>query len=165
MSTRMQKPRDVVGGALIVAIGAIFFLLGRDLEFGNAFRMGPGYFPTVLSVVMMLLGVAMIIPALRGPREPGTFDHVAWRGLALTIGATLFFGLTLRGLGLLPTLIVVVLATAWASRYATWRASVPLALGMAAFCTFLFVYALGLPLPVVGKWLTQLWAAAPVAPQ
>lgn len=161
MTTRMQKPRDVVGGALVFAIGAAFFLLGRELDFGNAFRMGPGYFPTVLSVVMMLLGVAMIVLALRGPREPGTFDHVAWRGLVLTIGATVFFGLALRGFGLLPTLLVAVCAAAWGSRNATWRGSILLAIGLAAFCAFLFVYALGLPLPIVGKWLTQFWAAAP----
>ena len=63
-----------------------------------------------------------------------------------------FFGLTLRGLGLAPVLVMVVLATAWASRYASLRASVPLALGIAAFCCLLFIQALGLPLPLVGPW-------------
>ena len=61
-----------------------------------------------------------------------------------------FFGLTLRGLGLVPVLLVVVLATAWASRYASLKASVPLALGIAVFCSVLFIKGLGLPLPLVG---------------
>ena len=58
--TGMEKPRDVVGGLLVVAIGAGFFLFGRELEMGTSFRMGPGYFPTILSVLMMLLGAAII---------------------------------------------------------------------------------------------------------
>ena len=36
-----------------MAIGAGFLLVGRELEFGTAFRMGPGYFPTILSLLMI----------------------------------------------------------------------------------------------------------------
>ena len=42
MSTTFEKPRDVVGGLLIVAIGAGFLLFGRELPVGSSFRMGPG---------------------------------------------------------------------------------------------------------------------------
>ena len=55
----MERPRDVMGGVLVVAIGAGFFLFGRELEMGTSFRMGPGYFPTILSVLMIGLGLAM----------------------------------------------------------------------------------------------------------
>lgn len=165
MSAKFQKPKDIIGGGVVVAIGAIFLLLGRDLEFGNSFRMGPGYFPIALSLLMIALGVAMIVPALRAPREEGTFDHIPWRGLILTIGATIFFGLTIRGLGLLPVLAVTVFAVASASRYATIRVSILLAAGLAIGCTLLFVYALGLPLPVLGPWLTHLWATPPAPAQ
>ena len=69
--TGMEKPRDVVGGLLVVAIGAGFFLFGRELEMGTSFRMGPGYFPTILSVLMMLLGAAMVAIAWRKPPTEG----------------------------------------------------------------------------------------------
>ena len=159
MTTTFEKPRDVIGGALIMAIGGGFLLLGRGLEFGSSFRMGPGYFPTVLSVILVLLGAAMVALAWRRPAEEGTLSHIPWRGVVLVIGSTFFFGLALRGLGLIPVLVTVVLASAWASRYASWRASVPLALGMALFCWLVFVRGLGLPLPLVGPWLDpQRWA-------
>ena len=154
MTGNMEKPRDVVGGLLVMAIGAGFLLVGQELEFGTAFRMGPGYFPTVLSLLLIALGAAMTVLAWRAPREEGAFGHVPWRGLLLVVGATVFFGLALRGLGLAPSVLAVVLATAWASRYASLRASVPLALGLAAFCALLFVRGLGLPLPLVGPWLS-----------
>jgi hypothetical protein len=141
----MERPRDVAGGLVVMAIGAGFFLFGRELELGTSFRMGPGYFPTVLSLLMIGLGAAMTVLAWRAPHQEGAFGHVPWRGVLLVAGATIFFGFALRGLGLAPVLVLVVLATAWASRYASWRSSVPLALGLAAFCVFLFVRGLGLP--------------------
>jgi hypothetical protein len=163
MTDGMEKPRDVVGGLLVVALGAGFLLFGRELEMGSSFRMGPGYFPTILSVLMMLLGAVMTVLAWRAPHQEGAFGHVPWRGVVLVTGAVVLFGLTLRGLGLAPVLVLVVLLTAWASRYASWRASVPLAVGIAAFCTFLFIKGLGLPLPLIGPWLSAGYWSPPAA--
>jgi hypothetical protein len=165
MAAPLEKPRDLVGGVLVMAIGAGFLLFGRELEMGSSFRMGSGYFPTVLSLLMIALGAALTALAWRAQPEEGAFAHVPWRGLLLVLGATVFFGLTLRGLGLAPVLALVVLATAWASRYATWRSSVPLALGLAVFCTVLFIQLLGLPLPLLGPWTNpQRWTAPPAPP-
>jgi hypothetical protein len=164
VTTGLEKPRDVVGGLLVMAIGAGFLLVGQELEFGTARSMGPGYFPTVLSLLMMALGAVLTALAWRAPPEEGAFAHLPWRGLLLVIGATLFFGLTLRGLGLAPVLLLVVLATAWASRYARWRSAIPLALGLAVFCSVLFIRLLGLPLPLMGPWADpQRWWASPPA--
>jgi hypothetical protein len=168
MAAHLTKPRDVIGGALVVAIGLGFFMLGRELEMGTSFRMGPGYFPTILSFLIVGLGAVMAGLALRKPSEKGMLGEVPWRGIVLVIGATAFFGFMLRGLGLAPAILLVVLATAWASHYASLRASVLLALGLAAFCSFLFIRALGLPLPLIGPWLSAAYwsppAAAPPAP-
>lgn len=165
MTTTMEKPRDLAGGLLVMAIGAGFLLFGRELEMGTSVRMGPGYFPTILSVLMMVLGLVMTVLAWRGSKVEGAFGHLPWRGLLLVVGATVLFGLTLRGLGLAPVLVVVVLATAWASRYATWRGSVALAVGLSLMCSVLFIQVLGLPLPLLGPWLSPAqWASAPSAP-
>jgi len=160
VTAELEKPRDVVGGLLVVAIGAGFLLFGRELEMGSSFRMGPGYFPTILGLLMVALGALLALLAWRGPAEEGAFAHVPWRGLGLIVGATLLFGAALRGLGLAPLLVLVVLATAWASRYARWRSAVPLALGLALFCSVLFIQLLGLPLPLLGPWADpQRWTA------
>lgn len=164
MPGTLSRPRDVVGGLLIVGIGAGFLLVGRELPVGTSFRMGPGYFPTVLSWLMVALGAALALLAWRAPRREGAFRDVPWRGLVLVVGATVLFGLALRGLGLLPVLVLVVLATAWASRNATLRSSAALALGIAAFCSVLFIKGLGLPLPLLGPWLgAAYWSPRPAA--
>ena len=87
--------------------------------------------------------------------------RVPWRGIILVIGATAFYGFALLGVGLAPAVFIMVLVTAWASQYAAWRSSVPLALGLSAFCTFLFIRALGLPLPLVGPWLSPAYWSPP----
>src|SRR5689334_7330691 len=72
-----------------------------------------------------------------------------------------FFGFALRDLGLAPAVLVVVLVTAWASRYARLRSSLLLSVGLAAFCAFLFIRVLGLPLPLTGPWLNaEYWSSA-----
>lgn len=171
MASLVEKPRDVIGGALVVAIGAGFLLFGRELETGTASRMGPGYFPTVLSSLMIALGATLALLALRRPGEEGWLGRVPWASVLLVVGSVVFFGLTLRGLGLAPSVLAVVLATAWASRYASLRASLALSVGLAGFCAFLFIQLLGLPLPLTGPWLSaEYWspaitAATPTATQ
>ncbi|MGD9511766.1 MAG: tripartite tricarboxylate transporter TctB family protein [Geminicoccaceae bacterium] len=159
----MEKPRDVIGGFLAMLIGAGFLLFGRELEMGTSFRMGAGYFPTILSVLMILLGVAMVVLAWRKPVQEGGLGQVPWIGIALVVVPVALFGLTLRGLGLAPVVVLVVLLSAWASRQARLRSSVPLALGMAVFCSFLFIKGLGLPLPLFGPWVSPAYWTAPPA--
>jgi hypothetical protein len=161
----IEKPRDVISGVVVMAIGAGFFLFGRELEMGSSVRMGPGYFPTILSILMIALGAVITVLALRKPAREVGAGILPWRGIVLVIGATLFFGIALRGIGLAPALVIVVLATAWASRYASLRASVPLGIGLAVFCALLFIRGLGLPLPLIGPWLTPAhWSQATNAP-
>lgn len=165
MANQFERQRDLVGGALVAAIGLGFLALGRGLEFGDTFRMGPGYFPAVLSGLLVALGAALMLQAWRSGHEEGAFSHIPWRGLLLVVGAVAFFGFTIRGLGLAPAVALVVLATAQASRYARWLPSLLLALGMAAACSLLFIQALGLPLPIFGPWLSpDAWWPAANAP-
>jgi hypothetical protein len=154
MLGQMEKPRDVVGGLVVIAIGAGFIFFGRELDTGTSFRMGPGYFPTILSYLMIALGAIITLQGLRGALQENSFGQIPWRGLALIVGAPVFFGFALRGLGLGPAVLVVVLATAWASRYADLRGSIGLSIGIAAFCALLFIRLLGLPLPFAGPWLS-----------
>jgi Tripartite tricarboxylate transporter TctB family len=157
--TTMEKPRDVFGGLIVVAIGSFFLILGRDLEMGTSLRMGPGYFPIILSAMMICLGAVMTYLAWKAKREEGAFSHIPWLGLLLVVGSVVFFGFTVRSLGLFAVVAILVFLTARASQYATWRGSVLLALGISTLCTVLFIHVLGLPLQATGPWLsTSYWS-------
>jgi hypothetical protein len=60
---RIRSPQDLGAGLLFLAIGGAGVLIGQDLAFGTARRMGPGFFPTIISALIMLIGVLV---ALRG---------------------------------------------------------------------------------------------------
>jgi hypothetical protein len=68
-------------------------------------------------------------------------------------GATLAFGLLVRGAGLVVALPVLVLMSAYASAHFRGRPTLALAAGLTMFCVAVFLKGLGVPVPVVGPWL------------
>jgi hypothetical protein len=149
MSYVLQK-KDFWAGVLYVAFGAAAFWIGRDYPMGTAGRMGAGYFPTVLSVVLMLIG---LVAAARAFAQDGdAVGAIAWKPLALVIGSTALFGLLLPSAGLVAALTVLILASAFASQH--FRLDPKAVAGLillVAFCTLVFVKALGVPMPLVGS--------------
>ena len=97
-------------------------------------------------------GAVIILQALRGQLQENSFGHVSWCSLALVIAAPFVFEVTLIGLSLAPAVLMVVLATAWASRCASLHGSLRLSLGLAASCVLPFIRLLRSPLPLTGLW-------------
>jgi Tripartite tricarboxylate transporter TctB family len=143
--------RQIVSGSIFVVIGALFLIGTRELDIGTAFRMGPGYFPLFLSILLMLLGLGIAVTGIGKTTEP--HSQVSWRGIALILAAPVIFGLTVRGLGLAPAIAVAVFITAFASRRASVILAVAMSVALTVFCVAVFSYGLGLPLRVVGPWL------------
>lgn len=153
MASRIRNPKDFWTGVIFVVIGAAAVILGRDYPFGTSFRMGPGYFPTVLGGLLALVGLAT---ALRGLISSGSaVGAFAYREIALIMAATIVFGLLLRGAGMVVSVFLLVVIGAYASRFFRWGTAVALGVGMSAFCVLVFTKALGLPLPMFGPWFGQ----------
>jgi putative tricarboxylic transport membrane protein len=146
----VPNPRDFWSGVIFGGTGLAAVVLGRDYSMGTATKMGPGYFPTVLGVLLALIGLVLVVRAFLTRGEP--IRGIAIRALVLVLGATIVFGLLLRGAGMVIALVVLVLVSAAASRLVLWRPAVVLAVGLAAFSTLVFAKLLGLPIPVVGRW-------------
>ena len=86
------------------------------------------------------------------PRRRRGSSGLALRPVLLVLGATVLFGLLLRGAGLFVALVVLTMVSASASREFEWGRAVVLAVGLAGFSVLVFVKALGLPIPVIGAW-------------
>ena len=149
-----NRLRDMLAGAIFIAIGLAFLIGAMGLERGTAFRMGPGYFPLVLAGLLILIGAAIAIQTLREQEIAVHMHAVPWRGLILIVAAPVLFGLTVRGLGLLPAIAIVAFISSFASR----RMRVPLAAAitviLTAFCVLVFNVGLGLPIRLIGPWLS-----------
>ncbi len=55
---RITNKRDFLAGLMFIAIGVAALVSGRDLRMGTAVRMGAGFFPFVLTGVLILLGLS-----------------------------------------------------------------------------------------------------------
>ena len=144
--------KDLGAGAIFVAFGAFFVLNAAfSLRMGTAFRMGPGYFPIMVGALLIVFGAAIF---LRGfVRTPSPLGRVSWRGILLLTLAPVVFAVTVSGLGLVPTVAITVLISAFASRRMGILAAVGLSIGLTVFCVLVFGVGIGLPLRYFGPWL------------
>lgn len=150
MSSFIRNPKDFWSGVMFIVFGLSTVLIGRDYSFGTAGRMGPGYFPTVLGWILAALGVLVFIRSFGGKGEK--MEEIVISKLLIILIPTLAFGFLVRTAGLVIAVMVLVVASAYASSKFKWTWAVPLAIGSAAFCVLLFVKALGLPMPILGTW-------------
>lgn len=150
MRVGVRNPKDFWSGVIFFTVGMAFVILARRYHMGTAMRMGPAYFPTVLGGLLALLGGVTFGRALLTAGQP--VGQFACGKLALILGSSLLFGMLLRRAGLVPSLVLLVMMSAYASRRFSWRVSLPLAVAAAAFCAVTFVKLLGLPIPLYGTW-------------
>ena len=144
-------PTEAICGALFFFIGAAFAWQSIDLDIGTAFRMGPGYFPLVLSVILIVLGGVIFVRATRVQGEP--MGSIAWRGLFFILLAPIFFGMTVRGLGFVPSIFFTALIAAFASQKMKPLMALALSAALTVFSVLVFNYGLGLPFQRFGPWL------------
>ena len=145
-----HNPKDFWTGVSYVAVGALFLFIAQGYPLGTALKMGPAYFPTILSVLLILIGFTSLVRSFLKPGSPiGSF---AIKGLLIVIVSSVLFGLLLRSAGLVIALPVLAIGSASASSRFTWRYSVLLAAGLTGFCWLVFLKGLGVPIPLVGPW-------------
>jgi putative tricarboxylic transport membrane protein len=135
---------------IYLAVGLSAIYIGRELPMGTALKMGPAYFPAVLGWLLAFIGLISLIRSFL--RKGAPIPAFAWRPLLLITGATIVFGLLVRGAGLAIALPVFVMMTSFASKKFRWGPSLALAAGATVFCSLVFVKGLGVPLPLIGRW-------------
>lgn len=95
----MKSQKDFFSGLLFMAVGVAFAWGATNYSVGTAARMGPGYFPLVLGILLAILGAVITFKALVVETEDGEkMGPWAWKPLFFIIAANLVFGLLLGGL-------------------------------------------------------------------
>jgi hypothetical protein len=143
---------DILAGAIFIAIGLAFVLGSLGYELGTPLRMGPGYFPLVTGGVLAVLGLIILVKGLVAG-EVIEFGRIPWRSVILIVAAIVFFGLTVRGLGFVPSVAVTALLTALASYRIRLVTAVAVAAGLTVLSVLIFIVGLQLRLPLFGSWL------------
>ena len=145
-----RNPKDFWTGIIYVTFGTAAIIIARDYGMGTAHKMGPAYFPVVLSVLLIVIG---IISFVRSFIKPGTpIGRYAFKGLLLVTASTVLFGLIVRGAGLVIALPLLVIISPYASKQFSWKYSLTTAAVLTVFCILIFLKGLGVPLPILGSW-------------
>ena len=142
-----RHPKDFWSGVMFVAIGLFAIVYaGNAYTLGTAARMGPGYFPRILGLLLVGLGAILVVRSFRlaGPAVP----RFHWKEIGIVLGSVVVFGLVVERLGIaLSTVGLIVVASA-ASR--EWRPKESLLVGLvlAVLATLVFVVGLNILLPI-----------------
>jgi hypothetical protein len=145
--------KDILSGLIFIGFGAAFGYAASGYELGTAFRMGPGYFPLVLAGTLAVLGVAILVKGVTAAAADTPVGPVPWRAAVLVLGALVYFGATIRGLGLVPALFGAAFLSALASRWNSPVAALVIAVALTLACVVIFHYGLGVAVPLFGPWL------------
>jgi hypothetical protein len=146
--------RDCYAGALMVLVGGGAAYVGSHYKMGSLTSMGPGYFPTILGIVLAIIGIIIAGSAAYAPAS-GAAEAPAprpdWRGwLCITAAALLFIGLA-KYVGLVAATFVCVFVAALGDRENSWKESALLAAGVTVFGVGLFSFVLHVQIPLFGS--------------
>jgi putative tricarboxylic transport membrane protein len=143
---RIRSPKDFWAGLIFIAIGGGFVLLAQQYRLGDMHRMGPAMFPTLVGALLVVLGAIIALRAFAFDGEPVPRFYL--RPIGISLLAIALFGVALQWLGLIAAVAVLVLVGAYAARDVRPLENLALAAVMIAFSVAVFVWLLGLPLPL-----------------
>lgn len=150
----LNRKRDFYAGGLMVLFGLVMALKGPTYTLGTLMHMGPGFMPTALGVILIVLGILIAAPA-SGARDEHD-DQIMpenpqwWGWLCIVAGPLLFILFGSYG-GLIPGTFACVFVAALGDRTTTWKGALGLAAFVTAFGVLLFSYILRIPMPIL-EW-------------
>ena len=143
---RIRSPKDFWAGLIFIAIGGGFVLLAQQYRLGDMHRMGPAMFPTLVGALLAVLGAIIALRSFAFEGEPVPRFYL--RPIGVSLLGIVLFGVALQWLGLIAAVAVLVLVGAYAARDVRPLENLALAAVMIAFSVAVFVWLLGLPLPL-----------------
>ena len=143
---RIRNPKDFWSGAMFVAVGAAALVLGSKYTLGSAARMGPGFFPRLLGIMLVMLGAILALRALSADGPP--VPRFRWWPALLVLGSVVMFGQIVQTVGLALATVLLILVASAASREFRWKEAVVAGVALAALSVGVFIVGLKLALPI-----------------
>jgi hypothetical protein len=154
---KIKSEKDFFAGLMFLVVGVAFAWGATNYNIGQGARMGPGYFPLMLGILLAVMGGVVAFQALVVETEHGDkIGKWAWKPLFFIIASNVLFGIALAGLpsigvpglGLIAAIYVLTFIAALAGDEFKLKEVVILATALAVGSYFAFVYLLKLQFPV-----------------
>jgi hypothetical protein len=140
---KIRSQEDFWAGLMFIGFGAVAIVVARDYPMGTAMRMGPGYFPTYLGAIMVVIGAIMTGRAYRVEGEG--IGRWGWRPLLWLSAAFAAFGVLIEEAGFVLALLALIVASSLAGRDTRPFELVVLIAVLITGSVALFIYGLELP--------------------
>lgn len=161
---KIKSQKDFLTGLMFLVVGIAFAWGATNYTIGEGARMGPGYFPLVLGILLAIIGAGVMFTSLVVETEDGEkVGSIAWRPLGFIIGANVLFGIMLGGIpklgipamGLIVGIYALTFVAALAGKEFKAKEVAILATVLAVLSYVAFVWALKLQFPVWPSFLVQ----------
>lgn len=160
---KIKSQKDFFAGLMFMGIGVAFAWGATTYNVGNGARMGPGYFPLMLGILLAVIGIVITFKAATVETQDG--DKIgawAWKPLFFILAANFVFGILLGGLpsigvpamGLIVAIYALTYISSLAGNEFNAKAVFILATVLAAGSYVAFVWALKLQFPVWPSFIT-----------
>jgi hypothetical protein len=142
----IRHPKDFWSGVLFVAVGIAAIVISSKYPLGTAARMGPGYFPRLLGILLIVLGAVLALRAMRTAGTPITRWRL--RPLAWVLGSVVVFGYIVHYTGVLLGTVLLILAASAASHEFRPKEAVIAGVLLGTVAVLVFLVGLKLQLPI-----------------
>lgn len=142
-----------LAGLAVICIGAAVLAYAQRYGFGTIARIGPGFFPQVLSALLILLGIMIFFVPDDENAGGVTLSWSEVRAFVFSIASVILIALLIRPAGVIPASFIAALIASFAHRDATLLQRLTLSVAVAAIAAGIFVFALGMNLRLFGRLL------------
>ena len=153
----LKSQKDFFSGLLFIVVGGSFAYGASTYQVGTGARMGPGYFPLLLGIILALMGVVVAVRAfMTGTPGGDRIGAIAWRPLFLVLSANVAFGALMIGVpaigipqfGLVIAIFALVTIASFAAEKFIVKEVLVLSVILSVGSYAAFVKLLGLQFPV-----------------
>jgi len=152
---KIRNQRDFGAGIMYMMIGLFFTIIATQYPMGTAAKMGPGYFPFYLGILMTLLGLFILIKSMGAKAAIESIPPFNWKIIGLITGSVILYGILLPTMGFIVAIFVLVFMSASASHEFHWKGTLINASFLVAFTYSVFVVGLKLQFPLLPFFLQQ----------
>ena len=146
MQIRSQK--DFASGLMFIAIGLGFSYIATTYNMGTTAKMGPGFFPFWLGLLLAVLGAIVTMTSMSAKSSKDQIAKWDWPSVLWVTGSVVIFGVVLAYLGLMLSVLVLVFISAMASHEFHWKGTIVNAVILNLIAYVAFIWGLKLQFQV-----------------
>lgn len=147
MKTQFYRTADGQSGLFFTAFGAFVIWQALKYPLGRAAQMGPGYFPLILGILLLIVGLVVTAKSILSQAE--ALPRFDWKATGLVTLAIVGSSLMLLTAGLLVAIPVLVIVSSFAATDLNWRSTLLTTLFLTVMAWLVFILGLGLRIPLI----------------